>query len=137
MTHSLWVIGYGLMIFEIHFMSHIWCKYHPGSICTLDHFRWFDAIMNANNDLFWNKKIWISLSEKMKLLPLLLSVSYVQSKESTIECADCYFSYVEVNGYITPMKGDQNCMTNPKIMPTLSTRPMCALNQVFLLLYRS
>ena len=54
----------------------------------------------------------------MKLLPLILSVSYVQSKESTIECADCYFSYVEVNGYITPMKGDQNCMTNPKIMPT-------------------
>ena len=54
----------------------------------------------------------------MKLLPLLLSVSYVHSKESTIECADCYFSYVEVNGYVTPMKGDQNCMTNPKIMPT-------------------
>ena len=54
----------------------------------------------------------------MKLLPLILSVSYVHSKESTIECADCYFSYVEVNGYITPMKGDQNCMTNPKVMPT-------------------
>ena len=67
---------------------------------------------------FWNQKLKISLQEKMKLLPLLLSVSYVHSKESTIECADCYFSYVEVNGYVTPMKGDQNCMTNPKIMPT-------------------
>ena len=54
----------------------------------------------------------------MKLLQLLLSVSYVQSKESTIECADCYFSYVEVNGYVTPMKGDQNCMQNPKVMQT-------------------
>ena len=54
----------------------------------------------------------------MKLLPLILSVSYVQSKGSILECADCYFSYVEVNGYITPMKGDQNCMTNPKVMPS-------------------
>ena len=56
--------------------------------------------------------------EKMKLLAPILLISYVQSKESTIECSDCYYSYVEVDGYITPLKGDQNCMTNPKSMKT-------------------
>ena len=54
----------------------------------------------------------------MKLLAPVLLITYVHSKESTIECSDCYYSYVEVDGYITPLKGDQNCMTNPKAMKT-------------------